>query len=73
MLLEIISWVCTLCALYGTWLNSNQDRRGFYYWVATNVTFALIFVSAHMWAQAFLFGVYTALAIKGLMTWKKKD
>lgn len=70
-MLEIISWVCTLFALYGSWLNSNRDRRGFYYWVATNATFCTLFVSAHMWAQAFLFAVYTALAIRGLMTWKK--
>jgi len=73
MFIEIVSWLCTIFALYGTWLNAKADRRGFYYWVATNATFCLIFAAAHMWAQMFLFGVYTGLAIKGLFTWKKKD
>jgi hypothetical protein len=66
-----IAWFATLLALYGTWLNSKQDRRGFYYWIATNTAFCLLNVKSGQMAQAFLFGVYVLLAVKGLEEWHK--
>jgi len=69
----ISSWIFVLIALYGTYLNSSQDKRGFYFWVVSNVAFSLINLSCGMYAQAFLFAVYTALAIRGILVWGKKQ
>ena len=67
---DVLSWACTLLALYGTWLNAKQDVRGFWYWLIADILLCGIFFSLHLWPQALLFGVYTGLAIKGLVTWR---
>jgi hypothetical protein len=69
-MIESISWIFTLVALYGTYLNTNSDRRGFYFWLTSNIFFSTVnFATGHL-AQGFLFGVYTILAIIGLQKWK---
>jgi nicotinamide riboside transporter PnuC len=67
--MQIIAWILTIAALYGTWLNSNQDRRGFYYWFVTDVAFAVLFIIDDMYAQATLFAIYAYLANRGLKKW----
>jgi nicotinamide riboside transporter PnuC len=70
--LETISWLATFVALYGTYLNSQQDRNGFWWWIVSNVSFCVINLSYSMYAQSLLFAVFTALAIRGLIKWDKK-
>lgn len=67
----ITSWIFVLCALYGTYLNSEQDRDGFYFWIVSNIAFTVINLETGMYAQAALFTVYTVLAVRGLMRWEK--
>lgn len=66
----ISSWIFVCIALYGTYLNAEQDRRGFYLWIVSNIAFALINAHSGMYAQSFLFSMYAALAIRGLIVWK---
>ena len=64
------SIVITIVALYGTWLNANQKRACFYWWIASNSGWAIYNLMIGQYALAGLFAVYLILAIKGLMTWK---
>jgi len=66
----ILTWLLTLCALWGTWLNARQIREGFMWWIITDVGFAIVNFMIAQYALALLFFVYTLLAIKGLNTWK---
>lgn len=64
------SWIFVCIALYGTYLNSNQDKRGFYFWILSNLAFTIININNEMWSQAFLFLIYTILAVRGLVKWR---
>lgn len=66
-----ISWFVTMIALYGAYLNSKQDRNGFWFWLVSNLSFCLINILTGQYALSFLFGVYTAITINGLVKWNK--
>lgn len=69
-MIEQVSWFFAVIALYGTYLNVNQNKNGFYYWLISNSAFASINFYNGMWAQGFLFGIYTILAMIGIRNWK---
>lgn len=69
--MEILSAICAILALTGAWLNASQKKEGFYFWIVTNMYFCLQSASAELYSQSALFGIYFALAIKGLISWKK--
>lgn len=69
-MLEDVSWIFTIIALYGTYLNINQDKNCFYYWLISNSAFSAINFYSDMKAQGFLFGIYTIMSIIGIKTWK---
>ena len=70
-MIESVSWVLTIIAIYGTYLNANRDARGFYFWLVSNSAFCAINFTNGMLAQGFLFGVYTILALIGIQKWKE--
>lgn len=65
-----LSWFMTAIALCGTFLNANQNRAGFYFWLASNLFFCLYNGFIEQYALSVLFGVYFLLAIQGLRKWK---
>lgn len=69
-MIELFSWAVAMIALYGTYLNVHQKKSGFYYWLVSNSSFAVINFSNGMWAQGTLFCVYTILAMVGIKNWK---
>jgi nicotinamide riboside transporter PnuC len=69
--MSILTWIFTGIALYGTWLNAKGQRQGFYWWIITDIAFSVINFQIEQYALSLLFLVYTVLAIKGLITWKK--
>ncbi len=69
MLLSDMSWLFVAIALYGTYLNSNMDKAGFYFWLVSNLGFFFINLESRTYSQAFLFAVYTALSVRGLAKW----
>ena len=71
-MLEQISWVFTVIALYGTYLNTQRDVAGYYYWIVSNGAFFAINLACGHTAQAFLFGTYVVLAVIGIKQWTKK-
>jgi nicotinamide mononucleotide transporter len=70
-MVESVSWILTIIAIYGTYLNANKNPNGFYYWLISNSAFCAINFVNGMMAQGFLFGVYTILAIIGIQKWKE--
>lgn len=72
-MIEAVSWILTIIAIYGTYLNANGNIRGFYYWLVSNTGFCLINFLLGSMAQSLLFGVYLVLAIIGLQKWNEKN
>lgn len=70
---EVITWIVSALALTGTILNSNRNKSGFYLWLCTNMFWTVVDFRAGLYAQSALFGAYTLLAVKGLITWTKKE
>lgn len=71
--IDILTWFMVVIALIGTYLNAKKSIHGFYFWVFSNTVFTLICFGQKFYPQAFLFGVYTLLAIKGIFEWSKSE
>jgi hypothetical protein len=72
-MIEALNWIIIFCALFGAYLNSKQDVRGFKVWIVTNTYLsAYNFLSGEL-AQGFLFSIYLVIAINGLISWKKNS
>lgn len=69
----IFPWLMTAVALVGAYLNSQADKRGFYFWLVSNTGFCLYNASIGEWAMSVLFACYLAITINGIRTWNKKD
>lgn len=68
----MITWVMSVIALVGTVLNAEKVRAGFWFWLISNLFWAIYDFSIGAYAQSALFAVYTALAIRGLIVWQQK-
>lgn len=73
MSFEIITWIVSLLALTGTILNSNRNKYGFILWFFTNLFWTVVDFKSGLYAQSALFAAYTVLAVKGMITWTKKE
>ncbi len=69
----IITWIISILALTGTVLNANRNKYGFILWLITNMYWTVIDFKTGLYAQSALFFAYTILAIKGIITWSKKE
>lgn len=73
MSMETIAWIVSGVALTGTILNANRNKYGFILWFFTNLFWTIIDFKAGLYAQSGLFFAYTLLAVKGMITWNKKE
>jgi hypothetical protein len=71
-MIDVLNWVIIALALFGAYLNSKQDRRGFYCWTVTNAYLMSYNLFNGQWPQGVLFGAYLLITINGLIRWKKK-
>lgn len=69
----ILSWVMSGIALCGTILNAERNIYGFAFWLVSNIYMTIRFAYIGEYAQAALFFVYTLLAIRGIIAWRKKE
>jgi nicotinamide riboside transporter PnuC len=67
--MTFLSWILTAIALYGTWLNSNLEREGFYFWLISNAGFVVTNIYSEQYALSFLFSVNALLALRGIRNW----
>jgi len=65
-----MSWILTMLALVGAVLNSEGNKKGFYFWVVSNTGFCVYNFCIHEMAMSFLFGIYLLITINGLRKWK---
>jgi hypothetical protein len=70
--MEILLFVATILALFGAYLNSKGDWRGFAIWMCTNLIFLFNNYIVGQWQQAFLFLCYFLIAVNGLFNSKLK-
>ena len=69
----MIMWLISGLALFGTILNANRSKNGFILWLITNMYWTVVDFQNGLYAQSALFFAYTILAVKGLVTWSKKE
>ena len=70
--MDIFPWVVSFMSIVGVILNIKKMRVCFWIWLFTNAAWMVVDFIIGMYAQAFLFFVYTILAIYGLYEWRKK-
>jgi len=66
----IFTAVLTLAALIGVVLNIKKNKACFYIWFFTNASWAVVDFYKGIPMQGFLFTIYTALAVWGILAWK---
>jgi membrane protein implicated in regulation of membrane protease activity len=60
-------------ALFGTILNAEKNIFGFAFWLVSNMYMTIRFAYIGEYAQAVLFLVYTVLAVRGIIAWRRKE
>jgi len=65
-----MSWILTIIALIGAFFNSQGEKRGFYFWVISNLGFCIYNACILEWAMCALFFAYLLITINGLCKWK---
>ena len=66
-LYEIISWFIVFIALFGAYLISNNDKRGFYLWVISNSFMVINGYITEQYFQVVLFSAYLLITINGIL------
>lgn len=67
------TWLITIASIIGTIANIYHKRWCFWIWLFTNSIWMIVDLRAGLYAQAFLFSVYVALAVWGLCKWKRGE
>ena len=73
MVWTILSWLMSAVALFGTILNAERNIYGFLFWLVSNLYMTIRFAYIGEYAQATLFFIYFILAIRGIVSWNKKE
>lgn len=69
--MQIISWITTAICLSGTILNVKKMNFCFYLWLLGNILWLCIDIYNGLWSRAVLDIVQGALAVWGIIEWKK--
>lgn len=67
----MLTWLMSAAALASTVLNAEKVRAGFWFWLVSNLFWTIYDFQVGAYAQGALFAVYTVLAIRGLIVWKR--
>jgi len=71
-MIDIYFWFITVLSIVGVVLNIYKKKSCFAIWTFTNASWMFIDFYKGIYAQSFLFLVYTVLAIWGLYQWRKE-
>jgi len=69
----IFTWSLTAVTIFGTYLNSRQNKYGFLVWGLCNLLWLGIDFNRGIYAQAALYVVFIGFNIYGWTQWGKKD
>lgn len=72
MLIIYFSWILALVAIIGVVLNIQKKSSGFIFYTVSNIGWVLVNMHHKLYAQVFLFAVFTTLSIYGWINWKFK-
>lgn len=68
----MIPWLLAFIAITGLVLNIQKKPSGFVFYTVSNVGWIYVNLKHEIYAQAFLFFVFTILSIYGWFNWKLK-
>ena len=74
--METLTWIFAFIAIIGVILNIRKKASGFIFYTISNIGWVIVNVKHEIYAQAFLFSVFTVLSIYGWFDWtfnKKKE
>ena len=71
MWFETFKWLAAAVSIVGVELNIRHRRECFYVWVVTNAAWCIVDGWHGIYSQAVLHAVYFALAVRGILLWKK--
>lgn len=57
--------------LYGSWLNAEQNIKGYYAWILGDVFFIVLNYRVGLNGLATLFLIYAALSLRGIVKWNQ--
>lgn len=63
----------TAISLIATWLTIRKVLESWLYWIVADLIYIYLYTQRDAPAFAFLFGIYTILAIYGWFLWKKRQ
>lgn len=72
-MLQVLNWIMSILAFFGTCLNAEKYRAGFYIWAVTNAYMAGLNFYLGIPSIGFLYVAYFIMAIRGLVVWKRKE
>ncbi len=68
----IFTWLLTATTIFGTYLNSRQNKYGFLVWGLCNVLWLSVDFTRGIYAQAALYVVFIGFNVYGWRQWGKK-
>lgn len=71
--MNILPYFVTAASIVGTIANSFQKRWCFYVWLCTNAFWCVYNAANGSYAQATLYAFNFAMAILGLVKWKRNE
>ena len=69
----IFTWLLTATTIFGTYLNSRQNKYGFLVWGLCNMLWLGVDFNRGIYAQAALYVVFIGFNVYGWRQWGKKD
>ena len=70
--MEFFAWILAFISIIGVILNIQKKPSGFIFYTVSNIGWVIINIRYEIYAQAFLFVVFTILSIYGWISWKLK-
>lgn len=68
----IFTWLLTATTIFGTYLNSRQNKYGFLVWGLCNMLWLGVDFNRGIYAQAALYVVFIGFNVYGWSQWEKK-
>jgi len=64
--------VTTALALAATWCQSRKYLECWWLWIAADIIYIPLYGYKHLWLTAALYGIFMALCVVGLRSWKRE-
>jgi nicotinamide riboside transporter PnuC len=68
---DTLIWILVVVSFIGAFFNIRKKVVGFYYWIATDFVFAMMYLRDREFGMMVLFITYTLVNIWGVFVWRK--